>query len=234
MAAGIEVCRLPRDGEGVKLFDAWWLPNDETHLEQWMRTKNRRVDGRLTYQYEKYEAALKHVPRKRVAVDVGSHCGLWAYWMVRDFGYVECFEPKMAHVLCWNANMINAPNARLHPVALGEKERTVGLTTGPASSGDTAVDFKGSDVPMVTLDSYEFPTVNLLKIDCEGYEAFVLEGARETLLRCRPTVIVEQKPGHGQRFGRGEHDALHFLVSLGAQHVWDYAGDYVLVFPEVH
>lgn len=228
-----EVCRI-QGGVSVIRYDRWWLPDREQHLQQWMETTNHVVDGRKTYQYAKYEAAVKHCRRKRVAVDVGSHVGLWAFWMAQDFGYVECFEPKAEHIICWTANMIDRPNARMHPVALGAEPRMVGLTTGPSSSGDTSVDLAGEGVPMATLDSYDFHNVDLLKIDCEGYEAFVLEGARQTLLDSRPVVIVEQKPGHGQRFGRGEHDALHFLVSLGAQHVWDLHGDYVLVFPEVH
>ena len=215
-------------------FDQWVLPDGETHLPQWMTTKNRRVDGRLTYQYEKYEAAMKHCRKRTVAVDVGSHVGLWAYWMARDFSLVECFEPKAEHANCWYQNMAGRHNARLHPVALGKYAGTVGLVTGPASSGDTTVSPNGSGVQMVTLDSFEFGMVDFLKIDCEGYEAYVLEGAMDTLKRCRPTVIVEQKPGHGQRFGRGEHDALRVLESIGAERLWEMHGDYVMAFPEVN
>lgn len=215
-------------------FDKWTLPDGETHLQSWMRQKNRRVDGRLTYQYEKYEAAVKHCRQRRVAIDVGSHVGLWAYWMARDFAQVECFEPKAEHGLCWMDNMAARLNARLHPLALGRTDATVGLITGPSSSGDTTVDPNGSGVPMTALDSFEFQSVDLLKIDCEGYEAFVIEGAIDTLARCRPVVIVEQKPGHGQHFGRGEHDALRLLESIGAEQKWEYAGDYVMVFPELH
>lgn len=215
-------------------FDQWYLPDGEQHLQTWMTQKNRRVEGRLTYQFEKYEAAVRHCRQRRLAIDVGSHVGLWAYWMARDFESVECFEPKVEHGLCWVENMAERPNARLHPVALGKSVGEVGLVTGPSSSGDTQVDQNGSGVPMVPLDSFEFSGVDLLKIDCEGYEVFVLEGARSMLQACRPTVIVEQKPGHGQRFGRGEHDAVHLLKSLGAEQKWEGAGDYVMVFPELH
>lgn len=215
-------------------FDKWVLPAGETHLQAWMIQKNRRVDGRLTYQYEKYEAAVRHCKQRRVAIDVGAHVGLWSYWMARDFVQVECFEPKSEHAQCWFENMLGHPNAHLHQFALGQCSGRVGLVTGPSSSGDTTVDPHGSDVPMLALDSFEYRSVDLLKIDCEGYEVFVLEGATELLTTSRPVVIVEQKPGHGQRFGRGEHDALRFLETLGYERKWDYAGDYVMVAPEIH
>lgn len=211
-------------------FDQWALPTGETHLAEWMTTKRRRVDGRLTYQYEKYEAALGRCPSRRVAIDVGSHCGLWAFWMARDFERVHCFEPKPEHQECWITNMTSRHNAELYDVALGAIDREVGLITGPSSSGDTAVDLSASGIQMRTLDSYHFQGVDFIKVDCEGYEAFVLEGGLETLKRCRPVVIVEQKTGHGPRFGRGDLDAVRLLESLGARQVWDYSGDYVLTF----
>lgn len=213
-------------------FDHWHLPDGEQHLQAWMAQKNTRVDGRLTYQYAKYEAALRFCTKRRVAVDVGAHCGLWSFWMARDFETLHAFEPKPEHVECWQANMSGRTNATIYNVALGSEEREVGLETGPSSSGDTGVVLDGVGVPMRTLDSYDLWAVDLIKVDCEGFEVFVLEGATEMLLRCRPTVIVEQKPGHGQRFDRGELDAVALLESMGARRVWDYSGDYVLIWED--
>lgn len=218
-------------GVRVILFDRTWrLPDGETHLVNWMLNRNQRVDGRLTYQYHKYEAARDQCKQRHVALDIGAHVGLWSYWMARDFQKLIAFEPKPSHVECWHANMAAYDNAILHEVALGNERRKIGLKTGPSSSGDTSVDLSASDVPMCKLDDYKLRDVDLIKIDCEGYEAFVLEGARETLTRCKPVLIVEQKPGHGQRYGRGEHDAVTLLEAMGATMVWEYAGDYVLTF----
>jgi len=230
MAAGRTVGGLQRGGDGVIVFDKWVLPDGEQHLQEWMSKANRRVDGRLTYQYHKYEAARRFCTSRRVAIDVGAHCALWSFWMARDFAKLHAFEPKPDHVSCWTLNMEGVQNADLAQVALGPKRGTVGLFTGASSSGNTYVVEGGTGVEMRTLDSYAFENVDLIKIDCEGYEVFVLEGARDTLERCKPVVIVEQKPGHGQNFGRGERDAVKLLQSMGARQVWDYAGDYVLRF----
>ena len=46
-----------------------------------------------------------------------------------------------------------------------------------------------------TLDSYAFKQVRAIKVDVEGCEMEVLEGARETILRDRPALIVELLTG---------------------------------------
>ena len=216
-------------------FDGWMLPDGEAHLQQWMTSVDQRVDGRLTYQSSKYRAALRNCRGRRTAVDVGAHVGLWTFLMARDFREVHAFEPLETHRACWRAN-VTAPNVELHDCALGSAPGRVDMVTEPTSSGDTRIDRVSDDagVDLLTLDSFNLPDVDFLKLDCEGYEVFVLEGARETLTRCRPTVIVEQKPGHAQRFGRREREACELLTSLGARCVGESIGDFIFVFPEVH
>jgi hypothetical protein len=46
-------------------------------------------------------------------------------------------------------------------------------------------------VDLRTLDSYDFASVDLIKIDVEGMEADVLKGGRELIERCRPIMLVE-------------------------------------------
>jgi len=215
-------------------FDQWWLPDGEAHLPEWMRQNNRVVDGRLTYQYHKYEGVLTYCPpaRRRVAVDVGAHVGLWSHWMARDFSTLQAFEPSAVNRACWCRNVATS-QAVLHPYALGDQAGQVRIAQQlPGSSGSTAVSMTGDDVEVRTLDSFQFSQVDFLKIDCEGYEVFVLEGARETLARCRPVVLVEQKPTCGSRYGRDDRAACILLELLGAELRWSRGGDYCYTFPE--
>jgi FkbM family methyltransferase len=227
-------------------FDEWMLPDGEEHLQEWMRIVNRRVGGRLTYQHHKYEAALKWVRGRRVAVDVGAHVGLWSRTLAEDFAEVVAFEPMSEHRKCWRENLAGFPKAVLEPFALGAKPGLVRITPRtPGSSGDTGVDAKaersslrasigqaGETCEVKTLDSYNLPIVDFLKIDCEGFEVFVVEGGRETITRCRPCVIVEQKPETGlvERYGIGERDAVDALVGMGATLRRVIQGDYILSF----
>jgi len=218
----------------VKRFDQWWFPDHEEHLQDWMNTVGDRRHGRLTYQAHKYDAAMRYVTQRRCAIDVGAHVGLWSWMMARDFEIIEAFEPMQPHRACWQRNMFLVPGVGgVHPYALGADACTVHIRTRTAnSSGDTGVepDGEGVKVEQRTLDSFGFDEVDLIKIDCEGYELFVCEGARETLLRNKPVVIVEQKPETGgpDRYGIGETDAVAYLKSLGAVRREGIQGDYIL------
>lgn len=213
------------------------LPDGETHLIHWMEQMGQTVAGRPAYQHHKYLAALRHVPaaRRRVAVDVGAHIGQWSYAMAQDFAFVHAFEPVPRYQECWHANLKGVPHVYLHECALGAAQDVVSLHCAtPGSHGDTRVAQAGEaanaavSVPMNTLDSFKLDTVDLLKVDNEGYEFFVVQGARETLLRTRPVVIVEQKPGHAARYGLRDKQAVEALQELGMVLLEALSGDYIL------
>lgn len=218
------------------MFDeksGWYLPDGERHLPEWMIKVNQRVHGRLAYQYRKYQAAMKHVKRREFAVDIGAHVGLWSWHMARDFRQVWSFEPMPEHRSCFQKNMNGANNVHLYQCALGADSGIAHIRTRtPGSSGDTGIDNEGERVEMRRLDDFDVPDLDFLKIDCEGYELFVLRGAEQTLRRFKPVVIVEQKPKTGMtaRYGVGERDACHFLASLGANQVFEISGDYCFVW----
>lgn len=216
----------------MKRVDAWYLPDRDTHFKPWLIASQQKRDGRLCYQLHKYDAAMQSVRRRRVAVDVGAHIGFWSYWMAQDFDALHAFEPLASHRACWTANVPLRDGVVLHPEALGAAAGFVRLFETVDNSGNTRINDIPGSVPMARLDDFAFPVVDFLKIDCEGYEAFVIEGAVETLQRCRPVVIVEQKRKCGTRYGRQDDAAVMLLKQLGAQQQWISGGDYLLTFPE--
>lgn len=213
----------------LKQFGGWYFPDHETHLIEWLRKVNETKLDRLRYQGKKQDLALSYCTQRRVAVDIGGHVGLWSFYLSALFEQVHAFEPVAEHRECFAVN-VTAPNVILYPCALGDREGSISMHTSTGSSGDSWV--KGSgDIPMHRIDSYGFSDVDLIKIDTEGNELPVLRGAEDTLLRCHPVVIVEQKPGHAQRFGFGETAAVDYLQSLGATLKARKAGDFVLAWP---
>jgi FkbM family methyltransferase len=56
-------------------------------------------------------------------------------------------------------------------------------------------------VPARTIDSYNFEDVDAIKIDVEGSELLVIQGAKDTIDRCRPSVQVEIVPKQCKLFG---------------------------------
>ena len=55
---------------------------------------------------------------------------------------------------------------------------------------------KARKVQVRTLDSFELDNVSFIKIDVEGHEEAVIEGARGLLLRNRPVLLVESEDRH--------------------------------------
>lgn len=58
-------------------------------------------------------------------------------------------------------------------------------------------------------------TVDFMKIDVEGNEKFVLQGARETLEKYHPLVYCELLRKHAKRFGYHPNDVIAYMKSLG-------------------
>jgi FkbM family methyltransferase len=149
----------------------------------------------------------------------------------RMFRNVEAFEPVDRHIACFLQNLTSVSNVHLFEVALGPRAGKVQLHTGPSSSGDTYVKLDGEhEAEMQTLDHFGLVSVDFVKIDCEGYEYFILQGAERTIREQKPFVIVEQKPGKGKQFDLPDTAACTLLESWGATRVFEYSGDYGYLF----
>lgn len=223
----------------MKNVDSWWFPAGETHLPAWMASPKGRmiINGRPAYQGKKQLALLaeasrvKGRPLRRI-VDVGAHIGLWSFNFAPACQVVEAFEPVALHRACFELNVLqplqDPTRVNLHALALGQIERMVSIHTAPTSSGDSWVDGPG-DIRMVTLDSFEFADVDVIKIDCEGFEENVLRGAMDTIRRCRPVILVEQKRDMAaSRFGLQPLGAVNLLLEVGYSQAAEMSGDYLM------
>jgi FkbM family methyltransferase len=209
----------------------WMFPDGETHLIAWMSNpKNKLVmNGRQSYQGAKQAAVMPWLLHRRRAVDVGAHVGLWSFNLAHVFDRVEAVEPVAAHRECFAVNCSGvADKITMHPVALGARTGSVGMVVAPGSSGDSRVGGDGA-VPMITLDSLDLKDVDLIKIDCEGYEENVIAGAVETIKRCRPVIVVEQKRDMATRFGLKPKGAVSALEAMGYRVAKEIGGDYIMV-----
>lgn len=145
------------------------------------------------------------LPSGGVAVDVGANEGLWVYHFQKIASEVIAFEPSCA--LANNLQRKSADNVRVERIALSnepgtaklrfpQKQRAWGTIEATNRLHRTDRKVISQSVDVRTLDSYELPRVDLIKIDVEGHEFSVLEGAGETLERCRPAIIVEVEEDH--------------------------------------
>ena len=65
-----------------------------------------------------------------------------------------------------------------------------------------------------SIDNYNYDDVDFIKLDCEGYEALILEGARNTIKKCRPVILMEQKT-LSKRYGNSVYHTQNLLMEWG-------------------
>jgi FkbM family methyltransferase len=215
-----------------------WLPDGEKHFVDWMNSSGEIVDGKGTYQIKKFRAAMEYVKNFRVAVDVGAHVGLWSMQLAQRFDNVIAFEPVAAFRECFVKNAWMR-GVKCFPYALGAERDDVWMVYDPSDSGGThvALGEKAAErrnehpIEMRTLDEFELKNVDLIKIDCEGYERQVIEGARETVDRCKPCIIVEQKQHiMSKNFGIKGTPAVDLLREMGGLVRRELSGDFIVTF----
>jgi FkbM family methyltransferase len=209
----------------MKQVNGIWLPKCDTHFAKAL-ADSPVVDGHGTYQLVKIEKCLAVTGRRRVALDIGAHVGLWTMILAKHFQMVHAFEPVQQLRKCWELNTEHCNNVIVQPVALGECFSVVGMEYTPDNTGNSRIDNSGGvQVPMLTLDGLSIAGIDFIKIDVEGFEYNVLCGAEITIRQQRPVVLIEQKPGNAEVYGRKRFDASALLELWGMKLLWDKAGD---------
>ena len=181
--------------------------------------KNGNYD--LLYQY------VKDNPIRKI-IDVGAWWGPWSMWWHDKATSVEIFEPNKDILPKLINNVGKFQNCTIHRNALGDRHGSVSMQCAD-HSGTYHVTGQKGDIEIKTLDSFEFNNVDIIKIDAEGYELPVLEGAKQTILGNRPWIQIEGNKS-GERYGRTKLDINIFLTDLGMTRVTKKWPDQVWTF----
>jgi FkbM family methyltransferase len=199
------------------------------NLEEWI--KDRLIPPRLYIRYKalkelrRGEAEVRLLPflvdRHRVALDIGANKGTYSYFLARLARQVHAFEPnpKMLHILQRTA----AGNVAVSPYALSDQTGSAvlrvprgrkGLSNQGGSLSATKVkdNFASVEIQSRRIDDLGIADIGFIKIDVEGHEQAVLEGARETIARDRPNLLIEMEEAHT---GEPIEQSIARVVSLG-------------------
>ncbi len=187
--------------------------------KRWLPASGGKLLRVLTGSYEPEQTALfgSLIRPGDVVVDVGAHVGyytLLAATLVGPRGHVYAFEPAPANYAFLTGHVRKNRCANVTPVdsAVGDHRGEVRFEYG-TGSGTGHVSAQGQlVVPMVTLDEFARERglrCQAVKIDVEGAEVAVLEGAREMLHATKPIIFLST---HGADLHR---DCLALLQALG-------------------
>lgn len=166
-------------------------------------------EGLAAHEPTSMEAWLRASRHARTVLDIGANVGVFALAAAAAGAKsVHAFEPmpRIHAALAQNVARNGTLPVRSWQVAVADAEGTAAmydpggdLPTSASLSRDFAQHFFGDlpavQVPVVRVDAWVaaegIAHVDLIKLDVEGHEAAALRGMRETVLRDRPTLLVE-------------------------------------------
>jgi FkbM family methyltransferase len=137
-----------------------------------------------------------------IGANIGTHTIAFAK-MVGAQGRVIAFEPqRIVHqILCGNVALNALTNVVVLNAAAGDVAGHVRIPSidptrdynfgAIALCAPDAEKEEGDLVEVVTVDALQLQACRLIKVDVEGMEPKVIEGARETIARCEPALFVE-------------------------------------------
>ncbi|HXQ53172.1 MAG TPA: FkbM family methyltransferase [Stellaceae bacterium] len=174
------------------------------------------------------------IPADAIVFDVGAHAGQFTKLFARmaPKGFVYAFEPgTYARAILRVAARLNAiGNVAILPLALGERSGVSVLRVPVKRSGsygfglahlggDASAGAEFEVVGLATLDevaaTLRLERLDFIKADIEGYELRLIKGARATLGRFKPALLLEHDATRLARAGDTLQELWNELVSLG-------------------
>lgn len=172
-----------------------------------------------------------HCNNHRIIIQAGGNAGLYVDHYAKLFDFVYSFEPDPLNFFCLTNN--TAENVFKFQSCLGKDNSFVNLTENNSSikkpnTGGYQVNGSGY-IPTLTIDSFNFPFVDCIHLDIEGYELFALEGALQTIKKHKPVIALEMN--HlSKNYGYGAETLFSFLENLNYKQIGNADDDNIFAY----
>lgn len=187
----------------VELREGWYWPRTDQSCWAFMQA------------YPKLpQEVAEFVTNKRVVVQAGGNCGFYPKQYADLFDTVYTFEPEWLNFYCLNLNVPES-NVIKNQSCLGNTHQLVNLAIKPKNRGKNYVKGRGN-YPTYRIDDLNLEVCDLIHLDIEGYEYYALQGAEETIKRCKPVIVIEMWDKLDNRFEENINEKTNaLLTSLG-------------------
>ncbi|MEH3144530.1 MAG: FkbM family methyltransferase [Methylobacterium frigidaeris] len=207
----------------IKIGDIYF-PDIERHFQGF-------GDDVADYQRPQREYAMKFVKVWDTALDLGANVGIFSRHFAAHFRQVIAVDPLQDNIECLQKNVPG--NVKIVKTAVGDRSGSFKIYKPRKSLGGAFVaDHENVEVPpgleakindatieaveMCTVDSMDLENVGLIKLDIQGSELIALKGATQTLSRCNPVILIEEKPLGGPGGSMAHvHESRDFLLACG-------------------
>lgn len=155
--------------------------------------------------------SLPFITRRRNAIDIGCRDGEYTRYLHKDFNHVFCFDYRRRKLFNKNVDLTKVTHFKC---ALGEEHKVIKVSGGGSMTTKKIPIEKWYDETLYTLDEFNLPDIDYIKIDVDGYELNVLQGAINTIQKYNPIIVVEQE--------NNDTRAINFCASIGYEILsWD-------------
>jgi len=181
----------------IKKYIEKFLPvRYQLPLRYFYSKKKNQLDEEIAY-------VSKLLKRKRRFLDVGANIGIYSFHFKNSFENIDAFEPLKE--ISYRLEYFQNDCLKVHNCALSNKKGEFQIyipyllgspIASLASLEKRKGDYKTRNVKVDKIDNYDFDDVDLIKIDVEGHEESVIEGARKVIQKNLPILIVEIEQRH--------------------------------------
>lgn len=207
----------------MKLVDGWYITDDDAAIGAHPVRRQMAKDIRVI------EVALKHVAKRELVIQAGARVGLWPHTLAKHFVRVIAYEPESRNLECSKANTAELANVEIRHAALGKEPDRMMVEYSDYQSGSHQIVPSGGDewCEVETIDGLK-ESPDAIFLDIEGYELYALEGALETLKRCRPLLVLEENNAR-RKYGIDRGRLAVFLKPFGYKAVDRVGKDWLFV-----
>lgn len=168
------------------------LPNsDEDYIQERIRNTGAPYEVRML------RDMAARLSQNDTVIDVGANIGNHTIYLARLVGCrVLAFEPNahLAHAIKDSAEMNGLSKlVEVRDVGVGNRSGTAKFRQELRTNlGGQALELGSGDIQVITLDEMNYNrSIRAIKIDVEGFELQVLQGAQALIARDRPIIYVE-------------------------------------------
>jgi len=208
----------------MKIVNGFYFPDYDT-----------QCSAAVFKELDKLPIILDYCNNLDAVIQAGGNVGTFPVALAKSFEHVYTFEPDDENWDCLIENTKGIDNIYCNPVGLSDSDGTGSMYQPDRADncGSLAIKEGEGDILLVSIDSMVIcDPVGLIYLDIEGSEFKALNGAKMTIEKYKPVIVIENKgliPGFEEGGLQGSESLRDWICSLGYKYVTRLMRDDVFI-----